>query len=62
MSLTENLMNNHPLHGLMFGGIVWYISDSAILGIATGGGAYYYMSKYSHDLQPIKDLFTPQTQ
>ena len=56
MTLIDELQNNHGLHGLTAGFITWYITDSAILGVGVGAGAYVYMDKYGHSLDGFTNL------
>ena len=57
MALTiEDLQDLHGLHGIIFGGITYYLTDSKIAGIGVGSGLFLYMRKFGHDIEPIKEL------
>ena len=56
MTFMEDFENNHGLHGLLIGGVVYWVTDSVVAGVATGGGLYWYMDKFGHTLEPIKNI------
>jgi len=55
--MIEDFEKQHGIHGLLIGGVVYWVTDSLVAGVATGGGLYWYMSKYNHSLEPFEEIF-----
>ena len=46
----ESFATFHPVHGLIAGGLVYFVSGKALPALAVGGGLYAYMTVYGHNL------------
>ena len=48
MCIFKNLKDNHGVHGLGLGVMIYLMTKKPGLAIIVGGGAYAYMRKFGH--------------
>lgn len=52
--MLDDLKNNHGIHGLAIGAVVYYLmrnnKNALPISVGVGAGAYWWMSKHGHGL------------